>query len=328
MKRIITLICCLCTFLFAGCSLKESVSESSSGRAPFVLSYPESLQKQGFPDALCLEKRPKRVVTLTNSPVLALYELGVNQVGVPDTKILAWPQAIKEKATLFQTGMRSQIDLESVIALSPDLVIVGVHAKDTYGKQLEAEKIPVYYVDAGPTVTYEDVKAMTLILASAFDDGSGKKDAIRNRFEKAEEMMKEARSRYDGKKVLILQGAPPRFYVQNEAGTVGSMFSLLGFKNVVGKGAGPMVPLKEEEAFSYEPDLIVFVSGMGGGDETKVLMEKEFAARPFYWNEFRAVKNGQLVYLPRRFAVSGGLEEVEQIKDLVSLLDAVPGAGK
>lgn len=111
MKRIITLICCLCTFLFAGCSLKESVSESSSGRAPFVLSYPESLQKQGFPDALCLEKRPKRVVTLTNSPVLALYELGVNQVGVPDTKILAWPQAIKEKATLFQTGMRSQIDL-------------------------------------------------------------------------------------------------------------------------------------------------------------------------------------------------------------------------
>ena len=80
MKRIITLICCLCTFLFAGCSLKESVSESSSGRAPFVLSYPESLQKQGFPDALCLEKRPKRVVTLTNSPVLALYELGVNQV--------------------------------------------------------------------------------------------------------------------------------------------------------------------------------------------------------------------------------------------------------
>lgn len=80
--------------------------------------------------------------------------------------------------------MRSQIDLESVIALSPDLVIVGVHAKDTYGKQLEAEKIPVYYVDAGPTVTYEDVKAMTLILANAFDDGSGKKDAIRNRFEK------------------------------------------------------------------------------------------------------------------------------------------------
>ena len=306
MKRIITLICCLCTFL----------------------SYPESLQKQGFPDALCLEKRPKRVVTLTNSPVLALYELGVNQVGVPDTKILAWPQAIKEKATLFQTGMRSQIDLESVIALSPDLVIVGVHAKDTYGKQLEAEKIPVYYVDAGPTVTYEDVKAMTLILANAFDDGSGKKDAIRNRFEKAEEMMKEARSRYDGKKVLILQGAPPRFYVQNEAGTVGSMFSLLGFKNVVGKGAGPMVPLKEEEALSYDPDLIVFVSAMGGGDETKVLMEKEFAARPFYWNEFRAVKNGQLVYLPRRFAVSGGLEEVEQIKDLVSLLDAVPGAGK
>lgn len=94
-------------------------------------------------------------------------------------------------------------------------------------------------------------------------------------------MMKEARSRYDGKKVLILQGAPPRFYVQNEAGTVGSMFSLLGFKNVVGKGAGPMVPLKEEEALSYDPDLIVFVSAMGGGDETKVLMEKNLRPDPF-----------------------------------------------
>lgn len=50
------------------------------------------------------------------------------------------------------------------------------------------------------------MKAMTLILANAFDDGSGKKDAIRNRFEKAEEMMKEARSRYDGKKDLTSKG--------------------------------------------------------------------------------------------------------------------------
>ena len=148
-------------------------------------------------------------MTLTNSPVLALYELGVNQVGVPDTKILAWPQAIKEKATLFQTGMRSQIDLESVIALSPDLVIVGVHAKDTYGKQLEAEKIPVYYVDAGPTVTYEDVKAMTLILANAFDDGSGKKDAIRNRFEKAEEILEISASYKEGSNFEdIIEGQP------------------------------------------------------------------------------------------------------------------------
>ena len=131
-----------------------------------------------------------------------------------------------------------------------------------------------------------------------------------------------------GKKVLLRQGSPPRFDVHNDAWSVCSMFTLLGFKNVVVNGAGPMVPRKEEEALSYEPDLIVFVSGMGGGDDTKVCMGIDCGSLPFSWNEFRAVKNGQLVYLPRRFAVSGGLEEVEQIKDLVSLLDAVPGAGK
>ena len=89
-----------------------------------------------------------------------------------------------------------------------------------------------------------------------------------------------------------------------------------------------MVPLKEEEALSYDPDLIVFVERHGRRRRDKSPHGKRICGPTLLLNEFRAVKNGQLVYLPRRFAVSGGLEEVEQIKDLVSLLDAVPGAGK
>ena len=89
-----------------------------------MLPYASSLAKQGITGSITLPKRPERVVTLTNSPVLALYELGVPQAAVPDTKILQWPEGLEKQAKKIQTGMRSNIDLESVIAQEPDLLFL------------------------------------------------------------------------------------------------------------------------------------------------------------------------------------------------------------
>ena len=106
--------------------------------------------------------------------------------------------------------------------------------------------------------------------------------------------MEKARAAYGGRKVMIIQGAPPRLYVQSEAGTVGSMFRLLGFQNVIDRSQGTMFPLNQEEALDYQPDLIVFVTAMGGAEDMQKMMAEEMAVRSSYWNHFAAVREGRI----------------------------------
>lgn len=318
----------LAAICFGGCGKTGRTPSEPAERAGFVLPYPQFMRDQGMPEQVVLPKKPERVISLTNTPVLALYELGVKQVGIPDTKILDWPEDLRSGAKLFQTGMRTSIDMEAVAALKPDLVVLGLHAKDTYGKQLEREKIPVYYMAAGPTVSYEQVKAMTLCLADAFGKDSKAGEDIRQRFAATEQAMEKARAAYGGRKVMIIQGAPPRLYVQSEAGTVGSMFRLLGFQNVIDRSQGTMFPLNQEEALDYQPDLIVFVTAMGGAEDMQKMMAEEMAVRSSYWNHFAAVREGRILYLPRWYAISGGIEEISQINGLISELGKLKGAAQ
>lgn len=109
-------------------------------------------------EPVILKAKPQRVVSLVHTPVLALHEMGIKQVAVPQAAMLEWPADLVKDAKLLNVSMNSNFDIESVIALEPDLVIVGYQSKDTYGKILDREKIPVYYVDAGHVVSYESVK--------------------------------------------------------------------------------------------------------------------------------------------------------------------------
>ena len=301
--------------VMAGCGL-ESREDGNPSAAKIELAYPESMQEQGFTEPVILEKPPVRVVSLANTPVLVLRALGIPQAAVPDTKIVEWPEDMKEIPRI-QTGMRSNIDIESVVSLQPDLVIVGIHAKDTYGKLLEQENIPVYYVEAGPGVSYQSVKDMTLCLTDALGKNSKAAEDIRKSFAEAEEKAAEERTANKGKKVMIIQGSAPHYYLQNNTGTTGSMFQMLGYDNVAASDAGSMVPLNQEEALSYQPDLLVFVEAMNGAEEHKAIMEKEFARNAAYWGQFEAISKKQVLYLPKWFAVSGGLEEIQQLEFLI-----------
>ena len=325
MKRMLSrLLLFLCFFAVAGCGSAPAKPRQEAGRTAIVLPYPKTLAKAGITGCITLPKKPERVVSLTNTPVLTLEALGIRQVGVPDTKIIKWPDSLKD-VKRFQTGMRSNIDIESVITQRPDLVIVGYHAKDTYGRILEREKIPVYYVDAGPTVSYDSVKEMTLLFVDAFgkDSEAGKK--IKQRFTDLETKLAAERKRNEGKKVMVLQAMPRRFYLQNKNGTVGSMLTLLGYTNVAPGTGGSMVPMNQEEALSYHPDLVVCVSAMAGADEQRTVMENEFREHGDYWHHFKPIVDNKVLYLPKWYAISGGLDEINQLEQLIDRLHRLEG---
>lgn len=320
MKKILAIAACLVLafIVSAGCGTDNS-GKQAEGK--ITLRYTQTLAKLGFTEPVVLDKKPERVVSLVHTPVLALYEMGVTQVAVPENKMFAWPKELIANAKQLNASMNDNFDIESVVALQPDLVIIGYQAKDTYGKILEAENIPVYYADAGHVVTYQSVKELTEVLTEAFGAGNAGAEAIKERFAKLEKRMEAKRSENAGKKVMVLQSAPPRHFIQTEGGTLGSMMALLGYENVYHNDGSNLVLLDREQALGYDPDVIVCVGAAATAAEHRQLMEADFAANADYWQSFRVIREGRVLYLPVTYIASGGIVVVDQLNALMDMLE-------
>ena len=288
---VVVIVGALLYYCFNTGSKSEDVSAAAG--ETYKLEYTPTLQAYGFTEPVILKAKPQRVVSLVHTPVLALYEMGIKQVAVPQAAMLEWPADLVKDAKLLNVSMNSNFDIESVIALEPDLVIVGYQSKDTYGKILDREKIPVYYVDA---------------------------EAITDRFNKLEARMAEKRQENKGQKVMVLQSAPPRHYIQGKDGTLGSMLDMLGYENVYQNNK--MVLIDLEQALSYEPDLLFCVGGSKTAAEHQQVMEEDFAKNPEYWNNIKAIREHEVIYLPIKYVATAGINVIDNINELIDIIDA------
>lgn len=298
----------------------KSESASTAAGETYKLEYTSTLQAYGFTEPVVLKTKPQRVVSLVHTPVLALHEMGIRQVAIPQAAMLEWPSDLVKEAKLLNVSMNSNFDIESVIALEPDLVIVGYQSKDTYGKILDREKIPVYYVDAGHVVSYESIKELTDVLINAFGKDNAGAEAITARFNKLETRMAAKRQENKGQRVMVLQSAPPRHYIQGKDGTLGSMLDMLGDENVYKNNKMVLVDL--EQALAYEPDLLFCVGGSKTAAEHQQVMEEDFAKNPEYWNNIKAIREHEVIYLPIKYVATAGINVIDNINELIDIIDA------
>ena len=131
--------------VFADETTSEAATEAVSAaevdtEGKFVLEYPEDMQELGYTDPIVLDEVPERVVSLSAAPVLALYELGVNLVGIPNSMVVTWPEDLQESTETVSFSVMSpdDFDYESVVDLEPDLVFLAYNGADTAGKTLES----------------------------------------------------------------------------------------------------------------------------------------------------------------------------------------------
>ena len=324
MKKILLLLAMSCLLLtsafMTGCG--QEAKETAATSEKIVLEYSPELVEMGFKDPVVLPKRPERVVSLVHTPVLALHEMGVKQIIIPENKMFAWPEALAKGAKEFNVSMNDNFDIETIIAEQPDLVIVGYQAKDSYGKILEKEKIPVYYVDAGHIVPYKSIKNLTENLIKAFGKDNPGAIAIEQRFAALEKRMEAKRVDNKGKRVMVLQSGPPRHFIQNREGTLGNMADLLGYENVYQDTKAKLVLLDKEQALSYHPDLLLCVGGSSTAEGHQKVMEEDFARNPEYWNSISAIRDGRVVYLPIKYVASAGINVIDNINELIDILEA------
>ena len=351
MKKIISVLLTgmLCTGLLAGCGAsagedtsankntnstagkaadEQSVNASSEGA--FVLEYPEDMQSLGFTEPVVLDQVPQRIVSLSTSPVLALYEMNANIVGVTDSVVVAWPEDLMEETSTvtFSAMDNGEYDFESIVALEPDLIFLASAAKDTAGAALETLGLNVYYVYAGHTVSYDSVKSQTQAIVDAFsvdEESTAAGEAIMARFDELEEKITSAKDAFSGLNVLVLQsGSETAHYAQTKDGTLGSMLDKIGFHNVYENSTTSMALLDYEQALSYAPDYIVCV-GSANADTQQQMMEKAFEINSEYWGAMPAVQNKNVVYVDSSYVASAGIHVIDCITELIDIMSEATG---
>lgn len=316
-----------------GSDTSEAQSAANPNEQDFVLKYPQDMQDLGFTEDLQLDKAPSRVACMSTYPVMTLYELGVNMVAVPSTKVVTYPEDLK--AEQFPNLMSDQFDLESIVATEPDLVILPTSTRDTHGSTLKELGIPVYYISISAQKDlplYEIIKNQTQAFIDAFAVDSATQEAgkaLMQRFTELEAKLEGIKQQYADKKVLVLMSSDTTsHFIQGENATLGSMLSMLGFQNVykadpeASKGYGHnSAPLDLETTLSYEPDLVVF-TGSGDKAAMEALIAKTIEQNPSYWNSIDAIQSGEYICLPGNYVSTAGINIIENMNDLIEFLNA------
>ena len=286
-----------------------------------TLTYPASMADRGY-ETLELDYVPERIACMVTAPVFTLYEMGVPVIAAPTSTATAYPDDFD--AMLLGSVAHEDFDIEAVVSLDPDLVIMSASYQDSHGATLEGLDIPVYYMSAGHTVSYDSVKEEAQCLINAFsldEESAAKGEAIMQRFADLEARLEEVRPLYEGKTVMVLQsGSTTMHYIQTAKGTLASMADMMGFTNVYENSEASMVQLDLEQALSYQPDLLLCVGAAATAEEHQELMESAYAENPDYWNSIDAVKNGQVIYLPINYISTSGILVVDEIDSLIDII--------
>lgn len=305
---------------FAGCSntVKESHKQEVAGQTveeKFKLEYTDIMKSQGFTEPIILDSEPERIVCVSTSTTPVLFEVGAQLVGIPTSSIFETPSDYKGEK--LQSLMSDDFNIETVVALNPDLVIIPSSSKEQYGNTLESSNIPVYYTNSGHSTSYEStVQEVNAIIDAFGKDSEGAKEILKS-FDDLEKKIEKSKKDLEGKSVMILATTE---YIQSKSGTAGSMADMIGLKNVFENSQAGMVPLDQETMLAYNPDVILAIGGSMLEEDNKSVFNSEFKENSKYWESFEAINNDKVIYLPSSYMPNTGIGVVKQISDLIDFV--------
>lgn len=327
-KKIITmtLTAMMTASLLAGCNSSETKTGGTTTVEATTEAKQEGLNilyptyaKESHGESLQLETMPKKIICLSNTALEVLADLDIHPIAITSTVTGNYPDWVSELPTI-ETGM-SKLDTESVISMSPDLVIMGDHLQEDYGKVLDDAGIPVYYTSEGHGIAYEETKEQSLVLAESFGGGE-ERSKLEAEFQEVEDRAKEYKESHDTKKAMIL--FTPTYQSTSES-YLGSMLAMMGFENISDSLIEPSMqtaPLDMEQFMEQDPDIIfALYPGVPTAEMTQTTFEEEFKKNPQVWNNVSAIKDEKIIYLSGAYATAKGASAIDHMNDLMDLLE-------
>ena len=315
MKKIFSIILSIVMLMSAA----AFASAESEGMTLYYPSYMQASESE----TLVLDKKPERIVCLSNAALQVLVRCDIHPVAVTSLSSgVEYPEWVSELPVI-SVAMDS-LDIEAVIAMEPDLVIVGSYQKETYGQQLADAEIPVYYTSEGPSIAYNETKEEAIALTRSFGTESMTAE-VEAEFAAVEARAAEYTATHDSQTMMIFFHMPGS-YQQTSQGYLGSMLSMLPFENLSDTLVDPSsrtVPIDVETAITQNPDVIFAISPTAPAAEMlQETYEEAFAENAELWNQLDAVANDNIIYLSSEYVTSKGLRIVNSVNALIDLLEA------
>lgn len=236
---------------------------------------------------------PTRVLALTSAAMQALLNVGVTPVGkVEDYKTSELGMALPS------VGTSSNINVESVCALKPDLIIASSRFHAIYKEEFERSGMVVYYFDPDKVGDIPLVE-LTPYLAKLVGKEVEAEQYVRSVYDTANELKVKVADTGIKTGIMIQDG--DTINAAQSASGLGSMFTLLGIENIVPANMpnakkASFVPFDAETIIKKNPDLIFIVTQSKDPESNKAVIER-FKKDP-QWSGLSAVKNNKVLILP------------------------------
>ncbi|MGG3468044.1 iron-siderophore ABC transporter substrate-binding protein [Neobacillus pocheonensis] len=297
MKRtILTLLSVLAIFLLAACG--SSTEKTAGTKAEPKQAEEKSYTVEHAMGSTTIKGTPKRVVILTNEGTEALLALGVKPVGAVQSYLgNPWYDHIKKDMDGVEVvGVESEVNVEKIATLKPDLII---------GNKLRQEKIYPQLSAIAPTVFSEtlrgDWQENFKLYAKALNLEE-KGTQVLSDFDKHVADVKGKLGDQVNQQISIVRfmaGKSRIYYTDSFSGVI---FDKLGFKraaqqealftpeNKLGKLA---VEVGKEVIPKMDADQLFYFTYAPNGDKAALDTATEWTNDPL-WKNLNAVKSGNV----------------------------------
>ncbi|MCQ6278780.1 ABC transporter substrate-binding protein [Bacillus sp. EB600] len=295
-KQLFAIFSFVALFLLAACGNDAAEEKPAATKEADKKTEKTSYTVEHAMGTTTLEKKPKRIVVLTNEGTEALLALGVKPVGAVQSWLGdPWYDHIKKKMDGVEVvGVEQEVNLEKVAALKPDLII---------GNKLRQEAVYNQLSAIAPTIFSEtlrgDWKENFELYAKALNKEEKGKEVL-NDFDKHVDTLKQKLGDKVNQQVSVVRfmaGKSRIYYTDSFSGII---FDQLGFKH----------PKQQEELFTpnnklgnlaievgkevipkMDGDVLFYFTYAPKGDQAALDTAKEWTNDPL-WKNLNVVKSG------------------------------------
>ncbi|NHC39305.1 iron-siderophore ABC transporter substrate-binding protein [Bacillus sp. MM2020_1] len=320
-KTILTLFSVMTIFLLAACGGNEEKAgegTKTTGEKSYTVEHAMG--------STTIKGTPKKVVILTNEGTEALLALGVKPVGAVQSWLGdPWYEHIKsEMKGVEVVGVESEVNVEKIASLKPDLII---------GNKLRQEKVYDQLSAIAPTVFSEtlrgDWKDNFQLYAKALnlEDNGTEVLAAYDKHVKDLKTKLGDKVNQEVSAVRFMAGKSRIYYTDSFSGV---LFNQLGFKRAAQQKAlftpdnklGLLaVEVGKEVIPQMDGDLLFYFTYAPPGDQAAIDTAKEWTNDPL-WKNLNAVKSGHVYEVSdATWNTSGGVLSANiMLDDLENLL--------
>lgn len=310
MKKFVLALLTLClTVVLAACGGTEETSNSNESAEKETRTVEHAMGTAEVP------VEPKRVVVLTNEGTEALIALGVKQVGA----VKSWngdpwyPHIESEMTDVTEVGTESEVNLEAIAKLEPDLII---------GTKLRQENIYDKLNAIAPTVMSETLKGdwqeNFALYANALNLEDKGNDVLADYAQHVEDTKNELGDAVN-KELSVVRFLPGESRIYFNDSFSGVILGDVGVKRPASQDRPEFAEaITMERIPEMDGDHIVYFT-YGGGDGSKTAEEWQSNQ---LWKDLDAVKAGEVTEVSDdTWNTSGGVLSANEVLDeLVTIL--------